>query len=163
MKTRLELYDLFEKHKNTGVGVEVGVLHGHNAKNILDRYSGHLILVDIWENIEDFYICKEYIKDYLHRVSFFRMSSKQAAFLFNSTSFDFVYIDAGHEYEDIKNDFLSWFWKIMDDGIISGHDYSPVFPGVVKFVDILKHNNDVRFTKGDEYEGVNYESWYYIK
>ncbi|MBK6563789.1 MAG: class I SAM-dependent methyltransferase [Saprospiraceae bacterium] len=91
------------------------------------------------------------------------MSSKQADFLFDNSSFDFVYIDAGHEYEDIKMDYLSWIHKVRCDGIIAGHDYSPVFPGVVEFVDLLKQNHDIKFTKGDEYEGVNYESWYYIK
>jgi len=47
---------------------------------------------------------------------------------------DFVYIDADHEYESIKNDIACWLPHIRKGGIISGHDYRKNFPGVIQAV-----------------------------
>ena len=35
---------------------------------------------------------------------------------------DFVWIDAGHEYEDVVEDIKLWYPKIKDGGFILGHD-----------------------------------------
>lgn len=37
--------------------------------------------------------------------------------------FDFVYIDADHSYQSVKNDILAWSSKVKDGGILAGHDY----------------------------------------
>lgn len=50
---------------------------------------------------------------------------------------DFVFIDAGHEYEDVRDDIAAWLPKIRSGGMIAGHDYSATFPGVVKAVDMV--------------------------
>jgi len=43
-----------------------------------------------------------------------------------------VFLDAVHDYEETKKDI---FWaKKVDAKIISGHDYSPNFPGIVQIV-----------------------------
>lgn len=45
-----------------------------------------------------------------------------------------VFIDAGHDYEDISADIAAWSKVIIPGGYIGGHDY-PQFPGVKKAVD----------------------------
>lgn len=50
-------------------------------------------------------------------------SSTEAAKSFEDNSLDFVYIDAAHDYENVKNDILAWLPKIKAGGYISGHDY----------------------------------------
>lgn len=51
----------------------------------------------------------------------------------NGDMFDMVFIDAGHEYDEIKADIEAWLPKAKK--IISGHDYCDDFPGVKKAVE----------------------------
>ena len=37
--------------------------------------------------------------------------------------FDFIYIDADHEYESVKKDIEAWIPRLRSGGIIAGHDY----------------------------------------
>ena len=61
---------------------------------------------------------------------------------FEDESVDFVFIDAGHEYDSVVKDITSWLPKIKKGGIISGHDYfNPC--GVKQAVDELI--TDVKF------------------
>lgn len=63
-----------------------------------------------------------------------RLSSLESAKLYPDRSLDFVFIDASHEYEDVKQDILSWYPKVKKGGYIAGHDYT-TFDGVQKAVD----------------------------
>lgn len=63
---------------------------------------------------------------------------------FGDRSLDFVFIDASHEYEDVKNDIISWLPKVKNGGILAGHDYTSdqnsVFFGVYRAVNELLSN-----------------------
>ena len=37
-------------------------------------------------------------------------------------SLDFIFIDAGHEYEDVIEDITCWYSKVRPGGHIMGHD-----------------------------------------
>lgn len=67
-----------------------------------------------------------------------KMTSLEAAKKFKDKSLDFVFIDASHEYEDVKNDILAWYPKVKEGGVIAGHDFYideyDWFPGVKKAV-----------------------------
>jgi hypothetical protein len=73
-----------------------------------------------------------------------KSNSVEAADQFEDESIDFVFIDASHEYEDVKNDINTWLPKVKKDGILAGHDYYvdeyDYFPGVKKAVDELLEN-----------------------
>ncbi len=45
-----------------------------------------------------------------------------------------VFIDGGHEYEEVKADWLHFFDLVDPSGYILLHDYQS-FPGVTKFID----------------------------
>lgn len=47
---------------------------------------------------------------------------------------DFVYIDASHKYEDVKEDIAFYLPFLNEGGIIAGHDFSPKFEGVMRAV-----------------------------
>ena len=47
-----------------------------------------------------------------------------AASLFPDDYLDWVYIDASHRYEDVREDIAVWHRKVKPGGILSGHDYS---------------------------------------
>lgn len=76
----------------------------------------------------------EPIKEFVNPI---RMSSIEASLLYEDESLDFVFIDAGHEYEDIKEDILKWLPKVKKGGIIGGHDFSQDSPGIIKAVNEL--------------------------
>ena len=63
-----------------------------------------------------------------------RMSSEDACNMAANDSLDFVFIDACHQYEDVKNDIARWQHKVKKGGLISGHDYATGWAGVTKAV-----------------------------
>ncbi len=66
-----------------------------------------------------------------------RMTSVEAANTYADGSLDFVMLDAGHEYEDVRSDILAWWPKVKVGGIIAGDDYQNDFPGVMQAVNEL--------------------------
>jgi hypothetical protein len=52
-----------------------------------------------------------------------RKSSTEAACDFENASLDFVFIDAGHQYDDIYADISAWLPKVKPGGWLAGHDY----------------------------------------
>jgi glycosyltransferase involved in cell wall biosynthesis len=64
-----------------------------------------------------------------------RAQSLQAVKQFEDKSLDFIFIDASHEYEDVREDIIAWIPKLKEGGVIAGHDYiNDDFPGVKKAV-----------------------------
>jgi len=63
-----------------------------------------------------------------------RETSAEAHKVFPDEYFDFIYIDAAHDYEHVYEDITLWLPKLKKDGIFAGHDYWKKFPGVVKAV-----------------------------
>ena len=53
-----------------------------------------------------------------------RSTSVEAAQQFEDNSLDFIYIDASHEYIDVKNDIDAWFPKLKKGGTIAGDDFN---------------------------------------
>jgi hypothetical protein len=107
---------------DTFEGVTVGSdLNEVNAylkedKNILDQFLNNMDPVK--ENFE--YIISD---------------SSEASNQFEDSSIDVIFIDAGHSYESVKKDIEVWFVKMKPFSIMSGHDYSTSWPGVIKAVD----------------------------
>jgi GR25 family glycosyltransferase involved in LPS biosynthesis len=67
-----------------------------------------------------------------------KMKSLDAVSRFGDHSLDFVFIDASHEYEDVKADIIAWLPKIKPGGVLAGHDYYiddfDYYPGVKQAV-----------------------------
>jgi hypothetical protein len=65
-----------------------------------------------------------------HIINPIRTTSLEAAQYYKNRSIDFVFIDAAHDYENVKADLNAWYPKVKKGGFIGGHDY-PGFSGVV--------------------------------
>jgi hypothetical protein len=63
-----------------------------------------------------------------------RMTSLEGAAQFFDNTLDFVFIDAAHDYQSVKEDIEAWYPKVKEGGVISGHDYA-YWEGVKKAVD----------------------------
>jgi hypothetical protein len=135
---RIDLINIFEKTYQLGRGAEIGSFKGEYAKEILKIWTGKLYLVDVWRelNIKDYndssnqkeYLniinqCCSNIKNYEDRCFMVRSDSENASKLFLDESLDFIYIDANHKYEFVKQDISLWFPKVRKGGVVAGHDY----------------------------------------
>ena len=161
IKSRSEIGLLFETVRITGFGVEIGVERGWNAINILKDYKGILICVDIWEDPEIEAEFEENTKEYKDRIIKVKLPSLESSCLFNDGIFDFIHIDAKHEYNYVQMDYGIWYSKIRNKGIISFHDYGDNEFEVKKFVDEL--NKDIKVTTDDFWEGKEYQTAYFYK
>jgi hypothetical protein len=91
--------------------------------------------------------------------------SFEVADQFPDEYFDYVYIDADHSYEAVKQDLADWYPKVRKGGILAGHDYverklSRVRFGVRKAVDeFVKQHNVEYFSTTPEHLA----SWLILK
>lgn len=121
-----------------GRGVELGVFRGDLSFNILNLWKGGtMFLIDIWRKVGTEYndVCNNdeqlsymvetcnKIQGHEHRATVIRTDSKMASTLFADESLDFIFIDANHQYDFVKEDLELWFPKLRKGGIFSGHDY----------------------------------------
>ena len=127
--------------------VEVGAWKGKSAAYMCVEIanSGKQIkfdCVDIWTGAGGVYdfdlsvknqtLYDEFIANMLPVEKYYtpvKEFSDKAAKLYLDNSLDFVFIDAGHDYENISADIDAWLPKVKSGGWIGGHDYMSA-PGV---------------------------------
>lgn len=165
MKSRDELGKLFQEHYKKGLGVEVGVQYGAFSLKILEHWKGTLKCIYPWADpgYEEIY---EIAKARLGEERLIRKLSIDAIANFEDESLDFVYIDACHQYLEVKRDLMMWYKKVRSGGIVSGHDYVEYADfGVVQAVNefIKDLGVELYLTEDDWFEGINFKSWYFIK
>lgn len=72
---------------------------------------------------------------YADKVTLMITDSTAAARQFSDRSIDWVHLDAGHEYSNVKADIHAWLPKLRSGGWLSGDDYDEVkWPDVVSAV-----------------------------
>lgn len=137
---RFEIGDLLEELK-LETGVEVGVKEGVFSLETLKRWKSckSYKLVDLWshqENYKDvanvdnvkhnqFYEeTKRKLEPYTSITDYYKMYSVQAAKLFEKESFDFVYIDARHDYCGVMEDLEAYWPLLKPGGVLAGDDYA---------------------------------------
>ena len=136
-----ERLGMFVKHidKKNMKALEIGSWKGCSAKAIAEQLidtGGTLICVDDWKgngNADTLQIATK--EDVFH---IFRnnmqilglwdilkpmiMTSKEASQIVEDESLDFIFLDADHSYEHVKQDIQLWLPKLKLGGIYCGHD-----------------------------------------
>jgi len=127
------------------IGCEVGVYEGITTNRMLDMLPNikRYYTVDTWDiytlydgtqfkkpknptrkswhnSITNFF---ENTKNNQHRIVSLRMPSTEAINHIEDESLDWVFIDANHQYEYIKENLEIWIPKVKQGGLVSGHDY----------------------------------------
>ncbi|MHA1695426.1 MAG: class I SAM-dependent methyltransferase [Candidatus Helarchaeota archaeon] len=152
-----------ENLKNNLIVAEIGVRGGQHALGMLEILNiKRLYLVDHYQEYQDNGTFRdkrqqdEYYKemfqnmrDKLDKVVFITKPSKLASELFKNEYFDFIYIDACHEYKNVKEDIDCWYPKIKKGGYLGGHDYNTNWKGVVKAVDKFIKNKNLKLLLKD--------------
>jgi len=139
MINRSEIGDVLNHFGLVGNGIEIGVQKGEFSKEILSSWKGEkLYLVDCWqkqenyddiankddnEQEENYKQTLKNVEKYKKRVKVIKAFSKDAANSFEDGFFDFIYIDANHSYEAVKEDLNLWYPKLKDGGMFCGHDF----------------------------------------
>lgn len=152
------IYDLaVDKFPDGSSFVEIGCYKGKSscamAVNIANSNKKiNFYCVDTWKGSPEhqageLWEDKDVVEDKLYEVFLkniepvskyitpIRTSSTEAAKLFTDKSIDFIFLDADHTYEAVKDDLYSWYPKLKSGGIISGHDWKweTVSKAVIEF------------------------------
>ena len=164
---------------------------------ILENWKGckKLYLIDIWDSYNDYHEkwsennitqktnylnCLENVKEYKNKYEIIKDFSKNSSKLFLEESIDFIYIDANHSYEYVKEDLNLWYPKLKKGGLFAGDDYTLkdidyIFDsnfGVKKAVDEFCFKNKKNASidiNGDWFYKMNNNNllpsrnWYFIK
>jgi hypothetical protein len=182
LKTRNNFSDLIDNMDLFNCA-EVGVQSGEFSNQLLkSKKLKKLHLIDCWQhqlsfqdgsaNVEqkkqdELY---EFVKHRFKndsRVNIIKKFSKDAMHEFHRNSLDFIYIDANHQYEEVRKDIQMWYTKLKKDGILAGHDYFNGISfdyslfGVKRAVDeFVNLNNFKLYTTTED---VPFISWYFRK
>lgn len=148
------------------VGIEIGLSAGHTTKHLFENVEGLTLHgIDPYPEYVDWNgheltpdkqggTFKEFLDNtakFQDHITHFRMLSDEVAPNLLDESYDFIFIDGLHTYEQVLKDCENFYPKIKDGGLFAGHDYH-VIEGVKRAVDefaatvgatILHTENDV--------------------
>lgn len=152
--------------KDEAFFVEIGCFKGRSTVamcELIQKYNKQINFFAVdhfkgsWEHQDDPTLkdlFKTFLKNTKEYNSYFMIipqPSELAANIFDNNSLDFVYIDASHDYESVKQDLNLWYPKLKACGIIGGHDYE--WGGVKQAVDEFANKNDKQIKR------YGYASW----
>jgi hypothetical protein len=132
--------------------VEVGTKEGRTAGHVLKSVRDAVVIaIDPWvpmpqnrevergESYEEWDFAKiekdfwTNVGDHADRCFMWRNTSAEAAEMLTKPA-ELVFIDAAHDYANVKADIERWWPKVKDGGILAGHDFNHGWPTVERAV-----------------------------
>ena len=113
------------------------MLNGDFALHTLERWprASEYVLVDLWQ-AQDNYLdmnnwdhdthyqtAMQKLQPFRHKLNICRNLTTVCAERFDDLHFDYVYVDARHDYKGVSLDLEAWWPKIAHGGFLAGHDY----------------------------------------
>lgn len=144
----------FDEHIKPGsVGIEVGCDVGAHAEAMLTYCNiSKLYLIDIWQR--EFYLgyCKGrlFSKGFMNKIELIQGSSHVINTQFEKNSYDFVYIDIGHDYETVMESLKDWFPKLKIGGIIGYRNFKNKGSDLDNAVTAFVHTNKLEIVQTRE-------------
>jgi glycosyltransferase involved in cell wall biosynthesis len=140
----VQLQWLYEHAKEMDSVIEIGSWKGRSTHTLLTGCKGKVIAVDHFKGSDD-------TRDFTYTLG--KQQDIYAQFIENTKEFpnlevkrmsseeavkecgeaDMIFIDGEHTYEGVKKDIALWKGKAKK--LLCGHDYDPMWPGVIKAVD----------------------------
>ncbi len=131
--------DMVASASNGAHFVEIGVFFGRSLIYLaeLAQLSNKAIRIDGIDNFESIAsekMCRSFIKDagLTKKITIINKDQLEASKLYKDNSLDFVFIDSDHSYEATAAAIKAYIPKIKPHGILSGHDYTDKYPGVIR-------------------------------
>ncbi|MBI3877069.1 MAG: class I SAM-dependent methyltransferase [Verrucomicrobia bacterium] len=140
LRGRVQLAALLNARGLLGTGVEVGVFAGEFSDYLLTHWRGRkLISIDPWQHWDAGYVdssnrsaeemealhrtVSRRLQRHGERSEIWRTTSEAAARRIADASLDFVYLDAQHHAEAVRQDLRAWLSKLRPGALFAGHDY----------------------------------------
>lgn len=156
------------------IGAEIGVRRGEFSLEFLKLPIARIYLIDAWsdgvgepvagdEHDRNYQQCVKNLAGHAPggRFKIIRGKSVEVANAWSGPLLDWVYLDAAHEYEAVRDDLVAWLPRLQPDAIILGHDWTDTAEtavrlkfGVIKAVtEFLVQHPDWKMTHitNDEY------------
>lgn len=138
---RAQIGSLLEQ-EGMKVGLELGVQKGIFAEETLRQWSGceRYVLVDLWSHQEHYkdlanvdnnahdnnYLqAMAAVKPFQEKVKIevCRNFTSVCVDQFEDESFDYIYVDARHDFKGVYEDMVAYWPKLKPGGLYAGHDY----------------------------------------
>lgn len=166
IERRLEFIDHLEKLPSFKTGIQVGI-QGMLAENS----------IDIWKSCSEYVLVygypiessadtkavslnetQERMKPWVAKgiVEFFLLSSTDASKHLLDNHYDYVYLDARHDYASVKEDVEHYWPKLRPGGILGGHNAQKAQYAIKEF---CMQQGGLQVYTSDE----NFPSWYIQK
>lgn len=130
----------------TGHGAELGVQRGLYSRTLLEgwRQCDTYVQVDAWRSLSNYSDIANVDADeqrhrrreasqagdamvaagYAKRIEQCADFTSACARRYPDGHFDFIYVDARHDYKGVLDDLRSWWPKLRVGGVMAGHDYT---------------------------------------
>lgn len=138
---------MVEKLPNGSVVVELGAFHGRSLyyfimESVKQRKTFKIYSVDTFTFVPDIISYSELKKSFwdnligfTDKFTLIEGNTWESAIMFQDNSVDFLFIDAGHDYDSAIRDITCWLPKMKKGSVMAGHDYGNGFEGVERAVD----------------------------
>lgn len=163
------LINLIKKYENP-IGLEIGTDIGDTSEFLLNNKKDlTLYTIDPYVDYIDwngnFIKSSNTYHRYIERTSkfksrhhHFKNTSDEAIdiLLTKNITFDFIFIDGLHTYEQLTKDCHNYYSILKHEGIFSGHDYNAI-------AEVRKAVNEFAELKHKQISFTNWDVWYWLK
>jgi len=143
---RFDFQDVYsaavQKAPRNAIFVEIGTWQGKSAaylsveaensgKNIEIHCIDSFTWLNGFDSVEELEkACRGNLKNCSNITIHRRKSTDNPEDVLGGEYADFIYIDANHSYEAVKDDIATWYPFLRVGGVMAGHDYSKRFTGL---------------------------------
>lgn len=117
-------------------GVELGLGRGMLLHRLLTEVPDlNMVGVDLGVRADRVQLQIKIAASFPDRCKLYHCSTKEAVRYVLPNWADFIFIDAAHGYEAVREDIRLWQTRLAFGGWFGGHDYHKAYPGVMRAVD----------------------------